>query len=173
MSHVVGMPAQSDAPASGHAGSEGLSIIRIRDPNEALGLAARLLAGEAPFRDLPVGASIGSLIAAIDREAYVFARRGDRVVGVVTWAFTTMDTAEAWAFERSRFDPSLISEEGEALIVTGMQAVDTSVTRFLISSLRDHLMKEAQVAYYIRDYGGRSGKRNRVVRLVRPRVRRR
>lgn len=147
-----------------------LTLIRIRDPNEALGLAVRLMAGETPFRDFPLGLSVGGLVSVIDSNRYAFARRGGHAVGFVGWGLAGREVAEAWAFKGYVPKPEEV-EGGPCVLVFALQAVSTDVTRFLVQRLRTQLFPDKQSAYFIRDYGpGADGKRRlRAVRLNRRR----
>lgn len=148
-----------------------LGLMRIKDPNEALGLAVRLLAGEAPFRDMPLGFSIGSLVGSIDAGNYFFARRGDRALGVAFWMFTQPEDAEGWVFRGERLSEDAHQKGGPAAIILGLQATDAEVTRFLFRGLRD-VYEEVDLCYFMRDYGKDGGRDRRLVRLVRPKIRR-
>jgi len=148
-----------------------LGLMRVKDPNEALGLAVRLLAGEAPFRDMALGFSIGSLVGSIDAGNYFFARRGDRALGVAFWMFTQPEDAEGWLFRGEPLSEDARTKGGPAAIILGLQASETAVTRFLFRGLRD-IYDEVDICYFMRDYGKEGLRGNRAVRLVRPKVRR-
>lgn len=148
------------------ANTDELGLMRLRDPNEAAGLAIRLLAGESPFREMPLGMSAGTMLNAIDRDHYAFARRGDRAVGFTCWMFTDVATAEAWMHEGTPLGADAANEDGAAAIVLAVQAIDAKVTRFLLHALRDIELAERSVCYFLRDYG--PDKPRRLVRLVRP-----
>ena len=156
-------PAQDEAP---------LTLIRIRDPNEALGLAARLLAGQTPFRDFPLGLSVGGLISVIDNDRYAFAQRDGKAVGFVGWGLSSREIAERWAFKGYVPNPDEVSD-GPCVLVFALQAISTDVTRFLVQRMRDQIFPDKLAAYFIRDYGSDTkGKpRLRAVRLVRGRAR--
>lgn len=143
-----------------------LGLMRLRDPNEAAGLAIRLLAGESPFREMPLGMSAGTMLNAIDRDHYAFARRGDRAVGFTCWMFTDIATAEAWMHQGTPLGEGAAKDDGAAAIVLAMQGGDAAVTRFLFHTLRDIGLADRSVCYYLRDYG--PDKPRRLVRLVRP-----
>ena len=74
---------------------EPIGLMRLRDPNEALGLAVRLLAAETPFRGMELGQAIGMLVRAIDAGQYIFARRGDRAIGMTCWLYVAPEKAES------------------------------------------------------------------------------
>lgn len=149
-----------------------LGLMRIKDPNEALGLAVRLLAGEAPFRDMPLGFSIGSLVGSIDAGNYFFARRGDRALGVAFWMFTQPEDAEGWLFRGEPLSEDARKNGGPVAIILGMQATEAAVTRFLFHGLRDVIFAELDICYFMRDYGKDGTRGRRAVRLIRPKVRR-
>lgn len=153
------------------ARTEPLGLMRLKDPNEAAGLALRLLAGESPFRDMPLGMSAGTMLGSIDRGHYAFARRGAKALGFACWAFADPQDAQTWMDERTPFTPKDTGGPGSAVIIMAMQAVDTSVARFLTKSLRDQELAHIDLCYYYRDYG-KDGRGGRAVRLVRPKVRR-
>lgn len=148
-----------------------LGLMRLKDPNEALGLAVRLLAGEAPFRDMPLGFSMGGLVRSIDSGNYFFATRGDRALGVTFWMFAEPEDAEGCLFRGEPLSEDALTKGGPVAIVLGLQATETAVTRFLFRSLRD-ILTEVDICYYIRDYGKDGTRGQRAVRLIRPRVRR-
>lgn len=159
--------------ASDQSGQTPLGLMRLRDPNEALGLAVRLLAGEAPFDEMPLGSSSGLLAAAIDADNYAFVTRGDLAVGVGCWTYTSQKAAEDWAFEGKPLDlNSARDNDHEVAIMLAVKAVDASVVRFMVRNLRDGDLADCNALYFIRDYQG-TGRGKRLVRLVRPRVRRR
>ncbi|MEM9148617.1 MAG: hypothetical protein AAGC57_20880 [Pseudomonadota bacterium] len=159
-------------PAARDPAAEPLSLIQVKDPNEALGLAARLLAGGAPLRSLPLGSTLGVLIMAIDAGSYAFARRANRAVGVAAWFRTSVEAAERWNYGQGLVSPADIQTDGAAAIIPAVQAIDAETARFLSQRLRDQLLRPCRVAYYVRDYAGREGRRTRLVRLVRPSARR-
>jgi hypothetical protein len=142
----------------------------LRDPNEALGLAVRLLAGVPPFNALPLGLSIGGLVDRIDSNHYGFAQSQARAVGFVSWGFSEQAVAEGWAFERRAPKPGEITPDGPCAMVFAMQAISADVTRFLWSQLRTKALAGRDVVYYIRDYGVRTdgSRRTRGVRMRRP-----
>lgn len=138
-------------------------FVRFRDPNEAVGLAMRLIAGSAPFDRLPLGLTGGLLISRIDAGDYGFARRGDLAVGVVIWGFTTEEAAAGF-IDRTR---PLGSEDlggGPAGLVFAFRAVDRATTRFLVTRLRKAVFAGAKSLRFIRDYGpGAAGRKPRAV----------
>jgi hemolysin-activating ACP:hemolysin acyltransferase len=147
-----------------------LKLIRLRDPNEALGLAVRLLAGVPPFDTLPLGLSISGLVSRIDGGDYAFAQRAARAVGFVAWGFADAVVAEAWAFQGRVPQPGEVAPDKPCAMVFAMQAISPEVTRFLWSQLRDHVFAGRETAYYIRDYGKQPDgrRRTRAVRMQRP-----
>ena len=151
--------------------TETLGMMRLKDPNEAAGLALRLLAGETPFRDMPMGMSGGIMLSAIDRNHYVFARRANKAVGFACWAFTAPQGAEDWMRKGIPFESFETATPGAAVVVLAVQAIDTETARFLIKGLRDNQLAAMDLCYYVRDYG-KNGKTPRYVRLIRPKVRR-
>lgn len=151
---------------------DAMTLMRLRDPNEALGLAVRLLAGEAPFHDMGLGMSTGLLVGAIDCGRYAFVRRGAKAVGFAAWLFTTNADAEAWLFNGQTPEGGVERlDGGPVAIMLAVQGIDTSAVRFLIRHLRDGDLGQCNTLYYMRDYGP-DGRGRRAVRLVRPKVRR-
>lgn len=146
-----------------------LSLVRFRDPNEAVGLAVRLLAGVAPFRQMPLGMSMGLLVQAIDGGTYAFATRPGRAVGFACWRYCQAAEAEAWLFGDGRLAETDPPETEDCAIMLAMQAIDTSVARFFHPALRDGPLRTCRTLYYFRDYG--AARPRRAVRLVRPRTR--
>ncbi len=58
----IDLPLEREAPLSDTNDPEmraPLGLMRLMNPNEALDLAIRLLAGEVPFRDIRLGMSTG------------------------------------------------------------------------------------------------------------------
>lgn len=149
-----------------------LRLIRIRDPNEALGLAIRLLAGAAPFRDMPLGLSTGALMEAIDMDAYAFASRPGEAVGFAAWRPCLAAEAEGWVFGTDRRIPPQIASAPDSAIVLAVQAQNSAVARFLHRQVRDGPLCWCPTFYYVRDYGAEAGRPLRAVRLQRPRSRR-
>lgn len=147
-----------------------LRLIRIKDPNEALGLAVRLLAGVAPFREMPLGLSMGAMIEAIDAETYAFAARPGRAVGIACWRFCRQEDAETWLFGGARLAEAAPPDDRRCAVMMAMQASDRAVVGFLNRALREGPLRPCQTLYYLRDYG--PDRPRRAVRLVRPRVRR-
>ena len=149
---------------------EPLAMVRLRDPNEALGLAVRLLARAPPFDALPLGLSIAGLVDRIDCDHYAFARRADRALGFVTWGYADAAVAEAWAFERRIPKPGELAPDRPCAMIFAMQSTSPDVTRFLWMRLRDQVFAGRQLAYYIRDYGPQpdGSRRTRAVRMQRP-----
>lgn len=144
-----------------------LGLMRLKDRNEALGLAVRLLAWEKPFRDLPLGMSAGALVDAIDNDRYFFATRDDVAVGVTYWIFLEPEVAENWLFKGQQLAIEDAVKGGSAAVALGMRAVEASATRFLFRNLRDVAFAENTICYYLRTYpNGQS----RAVRLIRPHV---
>lgn len=150
---------------------ETLGMMRLKDPNEAAGLALRLLAGETPFRDMPMGMSAGMMLSAIDQSHYVFARRANRAVGFACWTFTDPQSAEDWMRKGRPFESLETAASGSAAVVLAVQAIDTETTRFLFKGLRDNQLATVDLCYYVRDYG-KEGKPPRYVRMIRPKIRR-
>lgn len=148
-----------------------LGLMQMKDPNEALGLAVRLLAGEAPFRDMPLGFSMGGLVHSIDNGNYFFARREDRAVGVAFWMFAQPEDAEAWIFRGERITKEAMDRGGPVGIILGVQAIEPAIAKLLIRTLRDNFA-DVDICYFIRDYGKDSNRKPRATRFVRPRVRR-
>ncbi|MEP4767914.1 MAG: hypothetical protein ABJQ21_25660 [Roseibium sp.] len=150
---------------------DNLRLMQMKDPNEALGLAVRLLVGEAPFRDMPLGFSMGGLVHSIDNGNYFFARRGDVAVGVAFWMFAQPEDAEAWIFRGERISKEAMDRGGSVGIILGVQAIEPVIAKLLIRTLRDNF-SDVDVCYFIRDYGKESNRKPRATRFVRPRVRR-
>jgi len=148
-----------------------LGLMRMKDPNEALGLAVRLLAGEAPFRDMPLGFSMGGLVHSIDHGNYFFARQGGRAVGIAFWMYAQPEDAEAWIFRGERITREAMDRGGPVGIILGMQAIESAVAKLLVRTLRDNFA-DVDICYFLRDYGKENGRPPRAARFVRPRVRR-
>ena len=145
-----------------------LRLIRVKDPNEALGLAVRLLAGVAPFRDMPLGLSMGALVEAIESETYAFAAEPGKAVGFAAWRPCRAEAAEDWMFGRGATLAPQVTEGADAAIILAAQAQRKEVARFLHRSLRDGPLADCPLFYYVRDYGKGSDRRTRFVRLRRP-----
>jgi hemolysin-activating ACP:hemolysin acyltransferase len=146
-----------------------LGLMRLKDPNEALGLAIRLLAGEAPFRDMQLGMSTGMLVEAIDANHYIFVRRDNKAIAFAAWKYSRKEDAEAWLFD-GRAPEGGATRDARVAIMLAVQGIETPVVRYLMRQLRDGELGDCDTLYYMRDYGKGRGKRS--VRLVRPKVRR-
>lgn len=146
-----------------------LALMRLKDRNEALGLAVRLLCGEEPFRDMPVGGSIGTLISSIDVDNYAFVQREKKAVGFACWQYCSVEQAEAWRSSERASIP-LGANPGRVAVMYAVQAIDLSATRHLMLGLRDGPLLGCDLIYYYRDYGS-NGRPPRIVRLVRPKKR--
>jgi len=145
-----------------------MKLVRFRDPNEALGLAVRLLAGEAPFRDLPLGASAGAVVSAIDDGSYAFVSRQEQAVAVACWRRTSLEQGEAW-LRGAPLNLDAPSQAEPAALILAVQAIDAAAAGYLMRRLRDGELSDCLVVYYLRDYAGLRPKRR--VRLVRPAAR--
>lgn len=69
---------------------------RIRDRHRALGLIAEYLAQSPVFSSQYFGDWTKMLMGQINRDHYLIAWRGERVVGFVGWARCDLEEAEAW-----------------------------------------------------------------------------
>ena len=125
------------------AGSEGgndapLEASRVPNPNEAFGLAVIALSGVPPFSEYDFGAFGQQLFGQIHRGHYLFAVRGDRVLGYVGWGLCEEATARAW-LEGERRLSSDDCAGGACVLVMTFLAAAPEVTRFLA--------RECRVAY--------------------------
>lgn len=167
------MAGRADPPSDNSAEARhdpSLRLVRLKDPNEALGLALRQLSGVAPFRDIPLGLSTGALIEAIDMNAYAFAIQGSRARGIVAWRPCLAVEAEAWLFGPKQRTAPRIVDAPDAVIVLAVQADSREVTRFLHRAVGDGPLRGCSTFYYVRDYGRDGGRPARRVRLHRPRA---
>ncbi|SEB04125.1 hypothetical protein [Rubrimonas cliftonensis] len=141
-----------------------MNFIRFKDPNEALGLAVRLLAGAdaGPFAALPFAASTRLLTLMIDRGDYGFAAREGRAVGVVVWAFVDEAVAARSIAGGGPIKPGDLGG-GESGLVLAFRAVDAAATAFLTRRLRDQVFAAAPSVRFVRDYGPGSSRRQRAV----------
>jgi hemolysin-activating ACP:hemolysin acyltransferase len=145
-----------------------LTLVRFKDPNEALGLAAHLLARKPPLNAMPLGQIVGLADGAIKRGHYVFAKRGDRAVGLLAWGFSDFETAEAWAGGNQLLQPATMAE-GPCVLLLCLQAESKEVARFLTQAIRDRLFPDHHIAYFIRVKStSDGGVRQKGVRLKRP-----
>lgn len=147
-----------------------MRFVRFRDPNEALGLAVRLLAGTdaGPFEHLPLGVSARMLTVIVDRGDYGFAQLGSRAVGFVAWAFVPEETAEGYLTGAAQISAADFGT-GPAGVVFAFRAIDARATRFLAQNLRDVVFVDAPSLRFVRDYGRDAARKPRSVRLQRAR----
>lgn len=144
-----------------------LAFVQFHDPNEALGLAVRLVGASAPFDRLPLGLTTGLLAHLIDRRDYGFARRGDVATGFVAYGFVDEDAALEFLRGVRQLSPAdLKTKDAGAGLVFAFRGVDRATTDFLVSRLREVVFRRASTVRYIRDYG-RDGKPPRLVTLRR------
>lgn len=145
-----------------------LELVRFNDPNEALGLAAHLLAKDEPLNELPLGQIVPLAEGAIQRGHYAFAKRDGHVWGVLAWGFTDFDTAESWV-QGQRLEQPPLREKGPCVMLLCLQAETTEVARFLTGAIRDRLFPDHHLAYYVRVKKGADGRIvQRGVRIKRP-----
>lgn len=141
------------------SGEAQFQFVRFKDPNEALGLAVRLLVGvdSGPFEQLPLGMSARMLTVLIDRGEYGFAKRAERAVGFAVWSFVHEDAAARYIGGTERLKVEEFGS-GNCGIVFAFHAVDRATTRFLGRRLRDTVFARADSVSFVRDYG-RTGAR--------------
>ncbi len=140
-------------------------FVRFRDPNEALGLAVRLVAARPPFDRLPLGLSAGMLTGLVDRGSYGFARQGSTATGFAAWSFVPEEVAEAYLREQRAVRPEEMGS-GTAGVVFVLTSIDRPTTAFLVERLRNLVFAQASALYFIRDYGP-AGRSPRLVRMRR------
>ena len=148
-----------------------IELVRFKDPNEALGLAAHLLAKNAPLNEMPLGRVIPMMEAAIQRNHYLFAKRGGRVCGVLGWGFSDFAQAEAWIKGHELKGP-INKDDGPCVLIFCLQADTSDVVRELTAAIRGPLFPRRHLAYYIRVKRRSDGSIQRKgVRFKRPRCR--
>lgn len=145
-----------------------MKFARFKNPNEALGLAVRLVSSVPPFNEMPLGLSVGMLIQLVDRELYGFAVADGRALGFVAWGRTSLENAKGYA-DGSR---QILAEDltgGTAGVVFAMRSVRPDVTRFLTRRLKTEIFNDAADLFFIRDYGRdeNGDRRSRIVRMSR------
>lgn len=149
---------------------DNFAFVQFDDPNEALGLAVRLVGATAPFDRLPLGLSTGLLAHLIDRREYGFARRGDLATGFVAFGFVEDSAANAFLRGARRLFPGDLRPRGAGTgLVFAFRGVDRATTQFLVERLRDVVFRETEAVRYIRDYGDGAAKPPRLVTLRRRR----
>lgn len=158
---------ETDPASEGGVVAE-LAFVRFKDPNEALGLAVRLLAGTdaGPFEHLPFGVSMRLMATLIDRGDYGFAQRGREAVGLAMWAFVDESVAERFHAGAGVIDAADLGK-GSAGLVFAFRAVDREATRFLTGKLRDVVFADAASLRFVRDYGRDADRPSRAVHMRR------
>lgn len=145
-----------------------LRFVQFRDPNEALGLAVRLLAGaeSGPFDNLPLGMSARLLSVLIDRGDYGFAQRENLATGFCAWSFMSEALAEAHVHAATSIRPEDLGS-GRAGVVFAFRAIDRATTRFMTKQLRNVVLRDAESLRFIRDYGPHAERLPRAVTMRR------
>jgi len=122
-------------PREAPADTGALRVHRPDNPFMALGVAVNHLMTKPAFARQPFGTWARILVGQINREHYVFAMEGAKVVGFLGWAFAPKEKADAWlageaalSFEDSR--------DGDVMLINAWQADSMRVTRFLLDECR-------------------------------------
>ena len=153
--------ASTTRPLNLVSGDAPLRLFRPRDPDAALGMAAKYLMSKPAFANLRFGGWTSILVGQIHRGHYYFVVDGDnRVRGFVGWALATREMAEAWVEGRRAlsFEDAL---QGDCLVFNAWSADSTKVHRFLVDEGRK-IVGGKQTLYFKRYY--KDG-RTRPVRL--------
>ena len=114
----------------------GLRLLRFADQMSAFGLAISYLMAKPAFQGLPFGHWAQTVAGQINRDHYVFACRGETVVGFAGWAFASLEEAEAWLADEPGASATG-GDEGPCLIIN-CWAVDSPEANQL---LRDQMRK--------------------------------
>lgn len=127
----------------------GLRLNRFADQVSAFGLAISYLMGKPAFQGLPFGHWAQTIAGQINRNHYVFACRGETVVGFAGWAFASVEEAEAWLTE----DPgaSAGGDAGPCLIIN-CWAVDSPEAHQLLRNQIRIIGRDSQTVYAKRRY---------------------
>ncbi|UJP05870.1 MAG: toxin-activating lysine-acyltransferase [Nitrosomonas sp.] len=119
-------------------------------PAHALGLTVGYLMTKPAFARLPFGHWSRVLVGQINRGHYLIAASGDRVVGFIGWALTTLEKGELWlagkgelAFEDSK--------AGEIFLVNAWAAESHAVTVVMLKHLRA-VARDHKMIYFKRFY---------------------
>jgi hemolysin-activating ACP:hemolysin acyltransferase len=100
----------------------------------AFGRAVGHLMTRPAFAAAPFGHIARALAGQVNRGHYVFAQRGEAIVGFVGWAFVEELLAEAWlAGERGFTDDE--AARGDCVVLNFWQADSPEVSRFLVARL--------------------------------------
>jgi hemolysin-activating ACP:hemolysin acyltransferase len=122
-------------PAAPAAAEERLRAIRVKDSCRALGMAVSFLMTEPSFARLPFGAWTSVLIGQINRKHYLFAVKGNRVVGFVGWHQTDEAGAERWLAGKDELRNGG-APAGDCLLINAWKSTSADVNAFLINELR-------------------------------------
>ena len=114
---------------------EPLRAIRIKDSCRALGMAVSYLMTEASFARLPFGHWARVLVGQINREHYIFAVRGNQIVGFAGWLLTDEAGAERWLAGKDELKNGRLSG-GDCLLINAWKSASAEVNAFLINELR-------------------------------------
>jgi hemolysin-activating ACP:hemolysin acyltransferase len=120
---------------AGAAKDEALRAIRVKDGCRALGMAVSFLMTEPSFARLPFGHWARVLVGQINRGHYLFAVRGNRIVGFVGWLLTDEAGAERWLAGKDELKNASLAG-GDCLLINAWKSASPEVNAFLINELR-------------------------------------
>lgn len=112
-------------------------IVCRRYPNAvyALGLALSFLAARSPFASYRAGQIVSSVTGQIRRGHYIFAMRGNRVVGYTGWGLCSSDIAERHL--RGEYNPTFYDcREGDVVLLMIIASVDSTALRVMMRFMR-------------------------------------
>jgi len=112
-----------------------LRLNRFADQVSAFGLAISYLMGKPAFQRLPFGHWAQTIAGQINRDHYVFACRGETVVGFAGWALASVEEAEAWLADKPGA-AAVGGDEGNCLIINCWAVESREANRLLLNNIR-------------------------------------
>ena len=131
---------------SASATVEGFTEIRPKNSDYALGLAVKFLMTEPVFASQLFGDFARDLWASIEQGYYLFVGKDNRLQGVLCWAHSDQERAEAWANGR---DETFLGDSSskDCMIIFVVQSRIKGADRFMRKSLRKYHLPNT-VKYY-------------------------
>lgn len=120
----------------GGSGGKRLRAMREQDRARALGLAVSYLMTRTAFAKLPFGHWSRILTGQINRGHYLFAVRGNEIVGFFGWALTTEEVADLW-LSGEREPTGEECRDGDCILINAWEARDESVQKFVVEKFRE------------------------------------
>lgn len=120
----------------GGSGGKRLRAMREQDRARALGLAVSYLMTRTAFAKLPFGHWSRILTGQINRGHYLFAVRGNEIVGFFGWALTTEEVADRW-LSGEREPTGEECRDGDCILINAWEARDEAVQKFVVEKFRE------------------------------------